>query len=144
MKPLPNETFFSWFARLNLAHFKAHELVWYFSKARYGVSNSYPPRHFWPNIITPLRVLDQLRSDLDQPISIHSTYRSPKYNSVIGGAPASRHLHFNAIDFSVRNTSPKRVAAELRKLRTAGLFRGGIGTYRTFVHLDTRGHNADW
>ena len=32
----------------------------------------------------------------------------------------------------------------MEKIRSDGVFRGGIGTYNTFVHVDTRGENANW
>jgi len=31
-----------------------------------------------------------------------------------------------------------------RKMRTEGLFKGGVGSYSSFTHVDTRGQNADW
>jgi len=34
--------------------------------------------------------------------------------------------------------------AEAKKMREEGLFRGGLGLYKTFIHLDTRGRNATW
>jgi len=34
--------------------------------------------------------------------------------------------------------------AILRQLRNDSMFQGGIGLYANFVHVDTRGWNADW
>ena len=31
-----------------------------------------------------------------------------------------------------------------RRLRNERFFRGGIGLYPTFIHVDTRGYNANW
>jgi hypothetical protein len=29
-------------------------------------------------------------------------------------------------------------------MRREGIFKGGLGKYKTFVHVDVRGKNADW
>ena len=29
-------------------------------------------------------------------------------------------------------------------MRSEGIFKGGIGRHKTFIHLDVRGSNADW
>jgi hypothetical protein len=39
---------------------------------------------------------------------------------------------------------PSVVATMIRRYRDKGHFRGGIGRYRTFTHIDTRGENIDW
>ncbi len=133
-----------WFATQNIRHFTADELIWYFYKHRAGVSNSFPPENLWPNIIPTLRVLDKLRDYFDRPISISSTYRSPQYNAAIGGASKSFHCKFNAIDFTVQKVTPNAAAAILKEFRKKGDFKGGIGIYPSFVHVDTRGYNATW
>ena len=124
--------------------FKGRELTEYWSRYRNGVTNSVPPKSLWKNIIPTLRVLDNLRAKLGASITINSTYRSPEYNRAIGGAPSSLHMAFKAIDFTCAKGTPKQWAEELTKMRNSGDFRGGIGVYPTFVHVDTRGTNADW
>ena len=137
-------TFNDWFSKQGIKHFKAHELTWYFAKTRNGVSNQEPPRELWGNILPPLRILDELREELGQPITLTSTYRALAYNRAVGSPDGSMHRKFNAIDFQVRGVSPAKVAAVLKDWRAKGKFTGGIGTYRTFVHLDTRARNASW
>ena len=44
----------------------------------------------------------------------------------------------------VFNCPPGKVAAMARAMRSAGLFKGGVGRYGSFTHIDTRGSNADW
>jgi lysozyme len=74
-----------------------------------------------------------------------SVYRSPQYNKKIGGATQSQHMKFTAIDFQVKaNSSPAQWAGVLRQMRQSGLFKGGIGVYPSFVHVDTRGVDRDW
>ena len=40
--------------------------------------------------------------------------------------------------------SPGKVAAMVRAMKSSGLFKGGVGRYGNFTHVDTRGQNADW
>ena len=90
-------------------------------------------------------MLDQLRDLLGAQIQVISAYRSPAYNERIAGATKSQHVDFRALDFIAKSISgPADWAATLRQMRNSGLFKGGIGTYPSFVHVDTRGTNADW
>lgn len=111
--------------------------------AGYGL-NTDPPRQVWKNIVPTALVLDELRARLDAPIRIISAYRSPEYNSAIAGARESMHVEFRAIDFVCSWGRPDKWVQELLKLRFEKVFKGGIGKYPTFVHVDTRGWNADW
>lgn len=82
---------------------------------------------------------------LNRPIVILSSYRSPEYNRAIGdAAPKSLHMQFKALDIAVAGVAPATVFRILKKWRDAGKFKGGLGLYRTFVHIDTRGINATW
>jgi hypothetical protein len=38
----------------------------------------------------------------------------------------------------------KLVTATARELRDLGLFRGGVGGYWNFTHIDCRGKNINW
>jgi uncharacterized protein YcbK (DUF882 family) len=139
---------------LGLRHFKGAELTPYLSKTRRGVVNSVPPEKLWPNIVETLVVLDEVRERLGKPITLTSTYRSPAYNQAVGGARFSQHLVFNATDIQAKGAKPAEVAELAKGLRGKRFknpltgkpftFKGGIGRYATFVHIDTRGHNADW
>lgn len=106
--------------------------------------NTDPPRSLWRNIAATARVLDELRHRLGYPIRLTSVYRSPSYNTCIGGESRSYHMIFNASDFQGTQGSPAQWRDELRAMRSAGVFSGGIGLYPTFVHVDTRGYNANW
>ena len=136
---------------LGLRYFKPYEFLVKGGKhsnpnsAAFGL-NSDPPKKLWENISETAKILDELRHRLQRPIVMTSVYRSPEYNSAIGGASNSLHMKFNAIDFTVRGSpiGPSEWAAVLREMRSKGMFSGGIGVYSTFVHLDTRGTNADW
>lgn len=107
--------------------------------------NTYPPRNVWTNIAKTAQVVDHLRDRLCKPIAITNAYRSPAYNACIGGATASQHVQFRALDFTVSGMAAPDVAQALRYLRDEeGFFKGGVGRYNGFTHVDTRGHNATW
>lgn len=132
--------FEKWFESKKFKYFSAREFIPYFKRTL----NTIPPKSKWENIVPTLRVLDKLREEIKQPIRVTSSYRSDKYNKKVGGASKSQHKEFTAIDFQVDGANPCWLVGRLRRLRRLGEFEGGIGEYKTFVHVDTRGTNADW
>jgi uncharacterized protein YcbK (DUF882 family) len=92
-----------------------------------------------------LRVVDRIALELNSPISeILSAYRSPAYNARCAGArTGSWHQANVAVDvkFPIRASV---VTATTRNLRDRGLFKGGVGSYWNFTHIDTRGQNINW
>lgn len=116
--------------------------------------NTLPPKELWPNIWPTLRVAQFIVRDTLGPTILSSVYRSPAYNRAIGSTnpanpriltgPGSYHPRFNAIDLSVRGVSPRRVYELLLAERRRGNWTGGLGLYRTFVHIDTRPSKATW
>jgi len=143
--------FAAFIASLQLKHFKPHEFLKMGAQngnpdsPAFGL-NTFPPRHLWPNIAPTAMVLDMLREEFDAPVLTVSIYRSPAYNEKIGGAKHSQHKRFCAVDFVVAGSSsrPTEWAEALKVLRAQGRFKGGIGVYTGFVHIDTRGEDADW
>lgn len=128
-----------------IKHFDAKEFTSYFHTHRRGVTNSEPPREMWGNILPTLRIVEALRVHFGRPIVLLSSYRSPAYNRAIGdAAPQSMHLQFRALDISVSGISPNVVFDLLKEWRSQGKFKGGLGLYNTFTHIDTRGTNATW
>ena len=93
-----------------------------------------------------LRIVDDLRESFGKPCRILSSYRSPDYNRAVGGAAASLHMGFRALDIAFDGVDAKRVYGRLVEWRKAGRFTGGLGLYPSsgFVHIDTRGTNATW
>ena len=135
-------------ATIGLRHFLADELLTLGSQNTAGACkglNDYPPEDLWGNILPTAAVLDKLREDLNASIHILSVYRAPAYNKCIdGSATNSFHMRFKAIDFVCDVGTPSTWAAKLREYRVRGVFSGGIGVYKSFVHVDTRGVNANW
>ncbi len=115
-------------------------------KTRGGVVNDLPPRRMWKEIGPTLKVIELMAREMGVPVRcILSAYRSPSYNAAVHGKSGSRHKYNEAIDVVFRGVSPYHVASVARFLRDRKRkFEGGIGTYRSFVHIDTRGYNADW
>lgn len=118
-----------------MAHAKEHQGVW----------NRIPPKSMWPRIVGTLRVVDRVGAQLDLPVKeIISAYRAPAYNARCPGAKSgSWHQANYAVDVTFP-TNASTVTAVTRNLRDRGLFKGGVGGYPTFTHVDTRGENINW
>lgn len=114
-------------------------------KTRGSTHNSLPPRYMWSNIAASLRVIDKMAARMRAPVDeLLSIYRSPQYNRAVRGRSRSQHMENRAIDVKFRGVSAWTVSAVARKLRDEGHFKGGVGRYSSFTHIDTRGSNADW
>ena len=113
------------------------------NRSRGGIRNELPAFDLWPNILPTLRLVEKVREKFG-PVTINSAYRGPAYNRAIGGAASSIHMKFQALDFYGSSGTPTLWADFLKTLRADGMFKGGIGIYKNFVHVDTRGTNADW
>lgn len=138
-------TFAEYYDTLGIQYFDSSEFTEYFHVHRRGVTNSEPPREMWGNIAPTIRIVDALRAEWSKPIVLLSSYRSPAYNRAIGdAAPKSLHMQFKALDIAVAGKTPKQVFDKLMLWRDAGKFKGGLGLYNSFVHIDTRGTNATW
>ena len=122
-------------------HFTADEVFYRGARDAKLKLNQNPPRNVWPQLVAVTAVADEARRRLGKPLRINSAYRSPAYNRAISGARMSQHTRGAALDLS---GSPAALHKVLTQMRSEGLFRGGIGRYRTFVHVDVRGKNADW
>jgi hypothetical protein len=103
--------------------------------------NTDPPRSLWPSLLAVTKVADEARHRLGRPLRISSAYRNAAYNKAIGGASASIHMWGGALDLS---GSPVTLVGILEAMRKEGVFKGGIGRYKTFTHVDVRGKNTDW
>lgn len=92
-------------------------------------------------------VLETIRLHFDKPVTVVSGPRCRAYNKKVGGAAKSEHLiiedmDVDAVDIQVKDVSPTQVTAYLKQLPYANLI--GIGKYKTFTHVDTRGYAARW
>lgn len=115
-------------------------------KTRGNTINTLPPRSLWKKMGPTLKVIDRISGEMGLPVKeVLSAYRCPTYNRAVRGHSHSLHMHNQAVDVVFHGASPRHVASVARFLRDRKRnFEGGIGTYWGFVHIDTRGYNADW
>lgn len=137
-------TYEEYIDRHGFRHFRGRELSRLAEREKRGVRNELPRRRLWPNVIPSLEIADRARALLGSPIAITSAFRSSDYNQVVGGVPSSQHIRNNALDLVPIGKTPRELYNLLTDMRTRGEFVGGLGLYRSFVHLDTRGRNATW
>ncbi|MFC7336567.1 D-Ala-D-Ala carboxypeptidase family metallohydrolase [Haloferula chungangensis] len=130
---------------LKLRNVRTEQVIAAHAKRRGSVWNSLPPKSLWKNAAPTLKVIDRLSAELNQPVKeIVSAYRSPAYNARCAGAKrGSWHQANVAMDvkFPIRASI---VTSRVRSLRSRGMFKGGVGSYWNFTHIDTRGQSVDW
>lgn len=88
-------------------------------------------------------VLQSIRSHFGKAVTIHSGYRTPPYNTKVGGVSNSQHTYGTAADISIKGVPVADVAAYARSIMPDW---GGVGIYskKGFVHVDVRETRADW
>ena len=88
-----------------------------------------------------VNVLQKIRTHFGKSVTITSAYRTPPKNKEAGGTKYSQHLYGRAADIKVSGVTPKKVAAYAETILKN---KGGIGTYSSFTHIDTRSTKARW
>lgn len=139
------DAYANYLAGLKLRHVTPEQVIAAHAKRRGSVWNSLPPKSLWKNMKPTLKVVDKVAAELGQPVKeIVSAYRSPAYNARCAGAKSrSWHMSNVAVDVTF-GTRAWNVASKARSLRSRGLFKGGVGRYSGFTHIDTRGQSVDW
>lgn len=127
-----------------VANFTADEVLTLGAAHTSNGLNTLPPLSIVHQIMPTLVVVGELRRHLKSPVIILSGYRSAAYNKAVGGARASMHREFRALDIQAKHHTAEHVWSILRRWRSDGLWTGGLGKYKTFVHIDDRSANADW
>jgi hypothetical protein len=130
---------------LRLKHISVQDIILSHAKCKGRIWNALPPRSEWSHMSRTLRVADEISVRLGSSVSsVTSAFRSPAYNARCPGAkPNSYHKRNFALDLKF-HASTYAVARAARSIREEGKFRGGVGRYTGFTHVDTRGYNADW
>ena len=129
---------------LGLRRVNASQVLASHAKQRSSLWNSLPPKSWWRRMGYTLKVVERVAMELNvSQVEVVSAYRSPSYNARTGGKSGSWHQANAAVDvkFPVR---ARTVTSTARELRNLGLFRGGVGGYWNFTHIDCRGNNVDW
>jgi len=99
----------------------------------------YPDEFIVDNRVYALsNVFEAIRDMYGKPIEILSAYRTPSHNRKIGGARNSQHVLGRALDLKPpKGVTLERFYDDIRD-NAAKLGLGGIGKYKTFVHVDIR------
>lgn len=82
---------------------------------------------------TFLKLLDELRELVGEPLIVNSSYRNKLYNKAVGGSENSLHLKGKAVDLRCTNGTLR--AKIVKHALNLGL---SCGVYNTWVHLDSR------
>lgn len=131
--------------KLKLKSISPAQVIEAHAKSKGSVWNTLPPKAWWTRMGYTLRVADRIAAELNvNSVEVVSAYRSPAYNAHCEGAKVgSWHQANVAVDvkFPVRAS---QVTSTARNLRDRGLFKGGVGGYWNFTHIDTRGENFNW
>lgn len=86
-----------------------------------------------------MAMLDNIREHFDRPVVITSGCRCESHNRAVKGSANSQHLHGRAADIQIRNVHPDLVYEMALQLNP-----GGLGSYKTFTHIDTRNGKSRW
>lgn len=95
-----------------------------------------------------LIVLEDIRRELDKPVTITSGARCVKHNAKVGGAKNSEHKvtdedpNSDAADIKVKDVTPTQLYVWLKSRPYANLI--ALGKYKSWVHVDVRGYGARW
>lgn len=132
-------------SNLKLRAISPQQVIEAHAKCKGTTWNCLPPKTWWTRMGYTLRVVDRIALEMNvNEVEVVSAYRCPAYNALCSGAKAgSWHQANVAVDvkFPVRAS---KVTAAARSLRERGLFKGGVGGYWNFTHIDTRGENVNW
>lgn len=132
-------------ASLKLQRLTPQQVIAAHAKQKGAIWNRLPPKQWWTRMGYTLRVVDRIAVYLNMPVEeVVSAYRCPVYNAQCEGAKVgSWHQANVAVDvkFPVKASV---ITATSRNLRDRGLFKGGVGGYSSFTHIDTRGVNSNW
>lgn len=137
--------YFRYLNSLGLKRISPAQVVASHAKAKGNVWNTLPPKAWWKRMGYTLKVVERIAMEMNvAQVEIISAYRSPSYNAHCAGARAGSWHQANIaadVKFPVRAS---KVTATARELRDLGLFKGGVGGYWNFTHIDCRGENVNW
>lgn len=105
----------------------------------------YPPDRIDSHLRPLCEALEVIRDELaiiarkPVPLAVVSGYRSPRHNERVEGASKSRHVEGDAADIRPMGVTVGELHATALRLHRMGKIRlGGLGLYRTWVHIDVR------
>lgn len=92
-----------------------------------------------PQVVSNLEKLSQA---MGFQLTITSGYRSPEYNSKVGGSKKSQHMLGNAVDVVQTGLTTAERQKFIQEAINAGFT--AIGIYNSFTHIDIRGAKIAW
>ena len=100
-------------------------------------------------LLEEIRAWCKLHVTNDARIIITSGYRTEKYNERVGGEKHSFHKRGMAADFKVIGfgnapIDPYVIYHAINDGKVTDDFKGGLGLYPSWVHVDVRGNTARW
>lgn len=88
-----------------------------------------------------VETLETIREHFGVPVTISSGIRCKTHNTNVGGVSKSQHMEGTAADIVVKGVPVSEVVKYAETLMPKT---GGIGTYKTFTHIDVRSVKARW
>lgn len=88
-----------------------------------------------------VETLETIREHFGVPVTVSSGIRCKTHNTNVGGASKSQHMEGTAADIVVKGVPVSEVVKYAETLMPKT---GGIGTYKTFTHIDVRSVRARW
>ncbi|MDE6879979.1 MAG: DUF882 domain-containing protein [Oscillospiraceae bacterium] len=85
--------------------------------------------------------LQKIRDHFGRAVTVNSAYRTEAHNKKVGGAAYSQHKYGTAADIAVQGVTPLEAARYAHALLGNG---GGVGLYKTFIHVDVRAAKSRW
>lgn len=118
------------------------KMIWYIEKTKGNLSEHFRASEFSckdgnKEFLVADKLIDTLeaiRKHFNSPVIINSGYRTPSWNSKIGGASNSYHCKGMAADIKVKGHTSKEVAEYASRI----MEKGGVIRHENFVHIDVR------
>lgn len=90
------------------------------------------------------KALQFIRNEFKKPLIINSAFRTANYNKQCGGASKSYHLYGMAADIHIQGVDQRELALCCERALSYVGVQGGVGLYKSFVHIDVRPVKYRW
>lgn len=120
-------------------NFKISELIHSDTAIKYNINNM-PDINSLDNMLNLIiYCLQPIRDKIKKPMIITSGYRNTEVNRLVGGNPNSQHKKGQAVDFIIKDMTPKQIVDFIKK---SGIEYDQIIEEHTWVHISyNKGHN---
>lgn len=121
-------------------NFKISELIHSDTAIKYNINNM-PDINSLDNMLNLIiYCLQPIRDKIKKPMIITSGYRNTEVNRLVGGNPNSQHKKGQAVDFIIKDMTPKQIVDFIKK---SGIeYDQLINEYDKWVHVSyNKGYN---